>query len=141
MAKLYNQKTVAENKASVGNLNTQRFLYTGFNSRNKTTGFKLYDVDLVKQDILNHFNIKKGQKLENPSFGTIIWDMLYEPMNEVNKKAINEDVTRIVNADPRVSVTRVQVDATDQGIRIEVELAYLNTNVSEKMSINFDKTK
>jgi phage baseplate assembly protein W len=141
MAKLYNQKTVAENKASIGNVNTQKFLYTGFNSRNKTTGFKLYDLDLVKQDILNHFNIKKGQKLENPLFGTIIWDMLYEPMNEVNKKAINEDVTRIVNADPRVSVTRVQVDATDQGIRIEVELAYLNTNVTEKMSINFDKTK
>jgi len=140
MAKLYNQKTVAENKASVGNVNTQKFLYTGFNSRNTTTGFKQFDVDLVKQDILNHFNIKKGQKLENPNFGTIIWDMLYEPMTEANKKAINTDVTTIVNSDPRVNVTRVQIDATDQGIRIEVELAYLNTNVTEKMFINFDKT-
>ena len=33
---------------------------------------KIYDIELVKQDLLNHFNIIKGEKLENPDFGTNI---------------------------------------------------------------------
>ena len=37
---------------------------------------KLYDIELVKQDLLNHFNIRKGEKLENPNFGTNLWNYL-----------------------------------------------------------------
>lgn len=78
MSKIYNQKTVATEKASVGDSNRGAFTYKGFNSKNKQNGFKLYDIDLVKQDIINHFYIRKGEKLENPSFGTIIWDMILD---------------------------------------------------------------
>ena len=139
MAKLYNQKTVAVNKASVGNVNTQKFTYMGFNSSNKKLGFKQYDVDLVKQDLINHFHIRRGQKLENPEYGTVIWDMIYEPMTEENKKILADDVTTIINSDPRMAATSVSVDATDQGIRIQVEMIYLPFNVTETMTLDFDR--
>jgi phage baseplate assembly protein W len=138
MAKLYNQKTVATNKASIGNANFQSYTYTGFNSRNAKKGFKQYDIELIKQDLLNHFHIKKGQKLENPNFGTAIWDLIFEPMNEENKKIISKDVEDIVNNDPRTKVNSIQVEATEHGVRIEVEMVYLTFNVIDRMQLDFD---
>ena len=140
MATLYNQKQVAVNTASVGDQNSGSFRYKGFSSSEPTRNFKLYDLDLIKRDILNHFYIHKGEKLENPEFGTILWDILFEPFTEEVKTLIAKDVEDIVNYDPRVSVTAVSVDSTDQGIRIEVEINYLQYNVNERMTLNFDRS-
>jgi phage baseplate assembly protein W len=140
MARLYNQKTVAVNKASVGNANSGSFTYKGFSSKENKKNFKLYDIDLVKQDLINHFYIKKGEKLENPEFGTVIWDLLFEPMTEEVKELIAKDVEEIINYDPRVAVQSVSVDTTDQGIKIAADLLYLPFNISEKMTFDFDRT-
>jgi len=140
MAKLYNTKTVAKDVASVGDANGGSFTYKGFSSRENTRGYKLYDIDLVKQDIINHFYIRKGEKLHNPNFGTIIWDMIFEPFTEEVKKLISKDVEDIINYDPRISVQEVQVNSTDQGIRIEANIVYLPFNVNERMQFDFDRT-
>lgn len=139
MAKLYNQKTVANNFASAGQASATAFTYKGFNSRDTKNGFKAYDVDLVKQDLLNHFYIRKGQKLENPDFGTVIWDLLFEPFTEEVKQLISDDVEAIINYDPRIAVNSVLVDSTDQGLRIEAEIIYLPFNISENMTFDFDR--
>ncbi len=138
-SRLYNQKTVAINKATTGDNNSGFFTYKGFSSQQTKKKFKLYDIDLVKQDLINHFHIRKGEKLEKPDFGTIIWDMLFEPMTEENKRLITKDVEDIVNYDPRVTITRVTIDTTDQGIRIEVDCVYMPFNVNERMTFAFDK--
>jgi phage baseplate assembly protein W len=139
MAKLYNQKTVAVNVASVGNQSISAFTYKGFSSNETKAGFKLFDIDLVKQDLMNHFYIRKGEKLENPDFGTVIWDLLFEPFTEEVKKLISDDVQTIINYDPRMAINSVIVDSTDQGIRIEAELVYLPFNLNEKLTFDFDK--
>jgi phage baseplate assembly protein W len=140
MAELYNRKTVAVNKASVGDRSSGSFAYKGFNSRNSTNGYKQYDIDLVKQDIINHFYIRKGEKLENPGFGTIIWDMIFEQFTEETKTLIAQDVQEIINFDPRIVVNSVRVDSTDQGIRIEADVLYIPFNVNERMSFDFDRS-
>lgn len=139
MAKLYNQKSVATNTASVGSQGITAFTYKGFSSTETKTGFKLFDIDLVKQDIMNHFHIRKGEKLENPDFGTVIWDLLFEQFTEDVKKAIAKDVEDIINYDPRIAVNSVTVDSTDQGIRIEAEIIYLPFNLNERMTLDFDR--
>lgn len=139
MSNLYNQRTVATDIASVGDDAVVNLVYKGFSSKEKGNNFKLYDIDLVKQDILNHFYIRKGEKLENPSFGTIIWDVLFEPFTPAVKKLIADNVEEIINYDPRVVVNKVAVDSTDDGIRIEADLSYLNFNVTERISFNFDR--
>ena len=93
---LYNQKAVAVNKASVGDQIQGSFTYRGFSSKETSNNFKLYDIDLVKQDLINHFYIRKGEKLENPNFGTVIWDMLFEPFTENAKNIISKDVEDII---------------------------------------------
>jgi phage baseplate assembly protein W len=139
MAKLYNRKTVATNKASAGDDTVTTFTYKGFSSESTDSGYKLYDMDLVKQDLMNHFYIRKGEKLENPEFGTIIWDILYEPFTEEVKEKIAKDVEAILNYDPRISAQSVAIDSTDQGMRIEASIVYIPFNVTERMKFNFDK--
>jgi len=139
MAKLYNQQTVAKNVISVGQEGSNAHTYKGFSSLENKTGFRIFDIDLVKRDLLNHFYIRKGEKLENPDFGTIIWDMLFEPFTEDVKKAIAKNVEEIINYDPRIQVNSVIVDSTDQGIRIEAELVYLPFNISDSIEFQFDR--
>lgn len=138
-SKLYRKTVVAKNKASVGDQNSGSFTYKGFSSKQSNKGFKLYDADLVKQDLINHFYIRKGEKLENPEFGTIIWDMLFEQFTEEVKELIAKDVETIINYDPRISVNSIAVDATDMGIRIEADITYLPFNINEQMTFNFDR--
>ena len=139
MARLFNQKTVAAAQAQVLEQDQSQFNYIGFSSKHSEKNFKLYDIDLVKQDLINHFYIRKGEKLENPEFGTVIWDMLFEQFTESVKQMIAKDVEDIVNYDPRISVERITVDSTDIGIRIEASLRYLPFNVVEQMTLTFDK--
>lgn len=139
MARLYNQKQVSVNKASTGDRNSGAFKYKGFSSAENSRNYKLYDFDLIKQDLLNHFYIRKGEKLENPEFGTILWDLLFEPFTEEVKTLISNDVEEIINYDPRIVVQAITVDSTPQGIRIEADLTYLPFNINERMTLNFDK--
>lgn len=139
MATLYNRKVVASNVASVGDNAQITHTYKGFNSKDPNNNFKIYDIDLVKQDIINHFYIRKGEKLENPDFGTIIWDMIFEQFTEENKSLIAKDVEAIINYDPRIVVQEVSVDSTEQGIRIEAAVVYIPFNVNERMTFDFDR--
>lgn len=139
--KIYNVKKVESVKASTGNDRISGGItYRGFSSRAISQRFKVYDLDLVKQDILNNFNIKKGEKLENPEYGTIIWSMIYEPMDDNNLRLIEDDVINILRSDPRVEVKSVAVVPTEQGVRIEVDLKYLEFDFSEDLFITFSRT-
>jgi phage baseplate assembly protein W len=136
--RLYNQQTAAQRSATVTQ-NQGQFTYKGFSSSEATKNFKLYDINLVKQDLINHFYIRKGEKLENPEFGTVIWDMLFEPFTPDVKEIIAKDVEAIINYDPRFSVTEINIDSTDQGMRIQADLVYIPFNINERMTLNFDK--
>ncbi len=114
--------------------------YRGFSTVNSDVNSTvLYDLALIKQDLINHFHIRKGEKLENPNFGTIIWHLLYEPLTERLKRLIVKDVTDIVNNDPRTKVVRTIVTQKDQAIQIEVTLRYLPYNIQESMQFTFDQ--
>jgi phage baseplate assembly protein W len=104
-----------------------------------TKEFKLFDIGLIKQDIVNHFHIRLGEKLENPSFGTIMWDVLYEPFTESLKDTIVKNVTEIINYDPRVTVDKIIVDSYESGIQIQCELTYLDYSISEYLQFRFDR--
>ena len=136
--RLYNQQTAAQRSATVTQ-NQGQFTYKGFSSTEATKNFKLYDINLVKQDLINHFYIRKGEKLENPEFGTVIWDMLFEPFTPDVKEIIAKDVEAIINYDPRFTVTEINIDSTDQGMRIQADLVYIPFNITERMTLNFDK--
>lgn len=133
---LYKRVSVTPTKSS----ETVGRTYRGFSTvSDKKINYSLYDFELIKQDLLNHFYIRQGEKLNDPTFGTIIWDLLYEPFTVEVQEAILENVTEIVNYDPRLSVNSINVDTYEQGIRIECDLTYLSYNISESLTFNFDR--
>lgn len=114
--------------------------YKGFSTVNSdANSYNLYDIQLIKQDIVNHFHIRQGELLSNPNFGTIIWDVLYEPLTEQLKEAITKNVATIINYDPRVNVADITVDQYESGLQIETTLVFLPYNIAENMQLAFDQ--
>ena len=114
--------------------------YRGFSTvSTRNEGFSLYDFELIKQDIINHFHIRQGEKLSDPTFGCIIWELLFEPFTAQVQEAIVNNVTTIVNYDPRVSVDSIVVDTYEQGISVECQIVYLPYNISEQLRFRFDQ--
>jgi len=133
---LYKRVTVKSNGSTASSGRS----YRGFSTvSTKNEGFSLYDFELIKQDIINHFHIRQGEKLSDPSFGCIIWDLLFEPFTAQVQEAIIQNVTTIVNFDPRVSVDSIIVDTYEQGISVECQIAYLPYNISEQLRFRFDQ--
>lgn len=115
-------------------------MYKGFSTISSTTeNFALYDYDLIRQDLLNHFHVRQGERLMNPTFGTIIWDLLFEPLTEELKAAIIQNVNDIINYDPRVRASNVIVTAYESGLQIECYLTYMPYNISQSLQLRFDQ--
>lgn len=114
-------------------------LYRGFSTYNRARKFSIMDTELVKQDLFNHLNIRKGEKLMNPNFGTVIWGLLFEPFTPEIKNIIVEDLKTIVGTDPRIGLTRLIVQDYFNGIQVEMSLSYRSGNMVETISLQFDK--
>jgi phage baseplate assembly protein W len=118
----------------------QSQFYRGFSTINNTTkSVALYDTELIKQDLINQFSTKKGERLMHPEFGTIIWDIIFDPLTDILKQSIIDDVDTILASDPRISPIQVLVIEKDYGILIEASVTYTNSNQVDNLRINFDK--
>lgn len=114
--------------------------YVGFSTQNPlNTTHKLYDLDLIKQDILNQFNTKRGERVMNPTFGSIIWDLLHEPLTPDVKEALNNDIETICTSDPRVTPTQIKLTEYPTGFIIEITLVLNGTDQSSSMKLSFDQ--
>jgi phage baseplate assembly protein W len=83
--------------------------------------------------------IRKGEKLMQPNFGSIIWNMLFEPLTEETKKVILDDVTAIVGYDPRIAVDSVIIQELGNGLQLQIALTYKPEDMSTTMTLAFDK--
>lgn len=113
-------------------------MYRGFSTIGRDRKFRLTDFELVKQDLINHFYIRKGEKLMNPDFGTIIWNVVHEPLTEDLKSVIATDIKAIAEYDPRISIDNVVITEYDQGIQVELQLRYVQTNQTNLLNLQFD---
>ena len=114
-------------------------VFKGFSSRAENSNYKLYDFELIKQDLVNRLSVRKGERVENPEFGTIIYDLLFEPFTEALKDAITEDITANLNADPRIGTEEITVVEADHGIAIQATLKYIPLDITEKLAFRFDE--
>ena len=120
-------------------LSNKTVTFKGFSSKAERQNFKVYDFECVKQDLINRLSVRKGERVENPEFGTIIYDVLFEPFTEALKETIVEDVTANLNADPRISTEEINVLEEDHGIAIQATIRYVPLDISEKLQFKFDE--
>ena len=122
-----------------GDLSNKTVTFKGFSSRADNQNFKLYDFEVAKQDLINRLSVRKGERVENPEFGTIIYDAIFEPFTETLKDAIVDDITQNLNADPRIATQDIIVQEADRGISIQPTITFVPLNITEKLQFNFDE--
>ena len=114
-------------------------IYRGFSSNNSNAkNGILYDMDIVKQDIYNHFMTRRGERVMMPKFGSIIWDYLYEPLDETTTSIIEEDARDIVSQDPRVTLQEVTVNSFEHGVIVNLALTLNPQSSVEHMALEFN---
>ena len=113
--------------------------YRGFSTLQSSKKYTLTDFELAKQDLINYFNIRKGSKLMQPGFGTVIWDMLFEPLDESTQQIISQDINRIVKYDPRLQVGQIAITQEDTGFLIQLTLSYVPSDQTATIALNFNR--
>jgi|SRR5210317_150587 phage baseplate assembly protein W len=115
-------------------------VYKGVSTVNNNFGsIKLTDTDLIKRDLLNHFAIRKGEKLMNAEFGTSLRDLIMDPLTEETKALIVQEVDDVIKNDPRVRSEGVTIDEYEGGLRIEMSVRYVINNQVENLMVKFDR--
>jgi phage baseplate assembly protein W len=115
--------------------------FVGFNTQNQYKKFTLLDFELIKRDLLNAFNIRKGQLPGRPGYGTILWDYLFENQVEAVTEGIINEVQRVAGGDPRIYINDVQIFPQLNGILIELQLSVVGGVNAELLSVFFDQTQ
>lgn len=86
--------------------------------------FSLTDEQLVLRDFLNSFNIKSGDKVGQPAYGTNIWDYVFDPNVGETVSAVEDEVRRLAALDSRIILNTVTAYSHENGILIEVQMAF-----------------
>ena len=113
--------------------------YLGFSTNPKFKNFKATDFELAVEDLLNHFNIRIGEKLMNPTFGCVVWDILFENFTDVVRAEVLDNIGQIIDNEPRLSLVNISVDEYDQGLQVDLELQYVDSALSTSLSVFFDQ--
>lgn len=112
--------------------------FIGFNTIDQVKKFTLTDFDLIKRDLLNAFNIRQGELPGRPSYGTVMWDFLFENQIEQLQRDIEREIQRIVGGDPRVQVDQLVVYPQNNGILVQLQVNTVGGVDAELLSVFFD---
>ena len=114
--------------------------FKGYSTVDKTWGnFKLYDIDLAKRDLLNELYTRKGERLMSPQFGSIVWDMLFNPLTDEVVEVIRADCLRIVTKDPRLALLNIDVIDNEHTIIVTISLRYVPTATETDLVAVFNR--
>jgi len=129
------------NSSSINQSTTKNSqFYKGFSSvDNNSSATELFDFALVKQDIINHFQTRKGERVMNPEFGSSIWDLIMDPLTPNTREQFIADITRICTSDPRVTPIQMDLTEYEAGYFLELTLLLKNTDQSATMNLQFDQ--
>ena len=114
--------------------------FIGFSTVNRNKNFVLVDDDLIKQDLLNAFNIRQGELVGRPGYGTLIWNYLFENQTSELETAIYREVQRVIGGDPRLYLNNLYMYPQENGILLQLDLQTVATTSPQILSIFFNAT-
>jgi phage baseplate assembly protein W len=112
----------------------------GFSTFNKKRPpFTLENLDLAKQDLLYSFHTRLGERVMRPDFGSIIFDLLFEPFDDDTRQAVVDDAIRLIGQDPRFAMVSIDVHELEHTLRLDLRLRYIPLDVVESLAIEYDR--
>lgn len=115
--------------------------FIGFNTIDQNKKFTLVDFELIKRDLLNAFNIRQGELVGRPEYGTTIWDFVFENQLQETERALTAEIQRVAGGDPRLFVDSIELFPQQNGILIQLEISVVPSTDAERLSIFFDQTQ
>lgn len=102
---------------------------------------QLTGVELAKRDLENHFQIRKGEKWTNPTFGSMLPFYVMEPLDNLTVDLVKQDVLDVISYDPRFNVDKntILVDFDESKIEVNATLIYLPTTTKTTLELKFDR--
>ena len=95
--------------------------------------------DTVKSNLLNFILTGKRERVFNPSFGSGVRDLLFQPITD----DIIDQVDNLIRGGvesyfPTVDIQDLEVTLKPDDLRIEIYLSYtiINTNIEDEIQIN-----
>jgi phage baseplate assembly protein W len=113
--------------------------FIGFSTIDRFKKFTVVDFELIKIDLLNAFNIRQGELVGRPGYGTTIWDNVFENQTQETERAITNEIQRVAGGDPRLYINSVEIFPQENGILIQLELTVVPSTDAERLSIFFDQ--
>jgi hypothetical protein len=136
----YKSIELTNSAATPAAIATRVQFYKGFSTVDPNNpSSKLFDLDLIKQDIINNFYTRRGERVMNPEYGSIIWDLLMEPITPQSRDALNADIKKICSNDPRAVPIDIKLIEYPTGYIVEVTMKLVGYDVSSKMTLTFDQ--
>ena len=114
--------------------------FIGFSTVNRNKNFVLVDDALIKQDLLNAFNIRQGELVGRPGYGTLIWNYLFENQTPELERAIYREVQRVIGGDPRLYLNNLYMYPQENGMLLQLDLQTVATTSPQILSIIFNET-
>ena len=74
-----------------------------------------------------------------PSHGSIIWELLFDPLDDNTRALIRNDVVRIISEDPRWEFVEVNTLDSEHSVTVNVTLIYRPENEVTTLPLEFDK--
>jgi phage baseplate assembly protein W len=113
--------------------------YIGYSTIDTVTGSKtLEDVDIAKRDLMNHFYTRRGERVMNPTFGSILPELVFEPLDYTTEAEALDDVNRIVTNDPRWRVIETLLNKpTEHTLEVRVRMEYIDTGTAEELLLTY----
>lgn len=107
----------------------------------------LSDIELVKQDLLNHIFTRWGERIMMPTFGTRIPDMPFEQLDDITLFYMEEDLLNVINYDPRVEMRvdesgagglRINPLYDENAVIASIDLNYIELDISDTLEIRLE---
>jgi phage baseplate assembly protein W len=106
----------------------------GINSGNTA----LVEKQLALRDLMNHFYTRKNERVMNPNFGCVLWDLIFEPLDDYTTNLAVNEVTRIIKSDPRWIFNDLKLEKpNDHTLNIRVQLFYDDTGTAEELYLTY----
>jgi phage baseplate assembly protein W len=114
-------------------------IFSGFSTKASNSNFKLYDEALIRQDLMNHFMTKKGERILRPKFGCDIHKYVFQQATASTKNGIMLAAKEVFDSDRRVEVNDIEVTHTNNLIVVSALLKLKVIDSEMQFIINFNE--
>jgi|TARA_R110002153_G_scaffold23272_3_gene75803 phage baseplate assembly protein W len=115
--------------------------FSGFSTKHKNAiNHRLFGKDLVIEDLMNQIMTRKGERIMMPTYGSIVHDMIFEPLTPDVNDMIHNDISRIVNEDPRAILENISVtDDSSHALNVKLTVSIIPTGEQVELTVNLER--